>query len=118
MSSEVTPKYLLVLSDAYRKRAEQPIPRSLRGNLRKQYGVPLPAGATFADAIALALHIKGMSGDVPACRELREGVEGRAPQKVNAPIQRVARLVFVESYSPILNPEALLRNREFPKPGE
>ena len=42
----------------------------------------LAKGATYGDAIALAVAQSAIAGDMPAAREMREAIEGKATQRV------------------------------------
>ena len=70
----------LPLSDTYVQIASQPIQESIRKILWRE-GLTLRDGATFAEAASLAVWMRAISGDVQACRELREAMEGKAPQR-------------------------------------
>jgi hypothetical protein len=104
------PASFFALSPTYAEFAKRPAPRSLRRIFRQKHGVSLPAGATVAYAIALALSIRAISGDVAACHEIREAAEGRAQQRDVVAINREVRLLIKEVKSPILNPQGLPRD--------
>ncbi len=66
------------ISDRYAERAESPLPdkeRIKRG---------LPKGATYGDALALDQFNAALKGRTDAAREIREAIEGKAPQRVDA----------------------------------
>ena len=43
----------------------------------------LPEGVSFGDALAAGLFAAAAQGNVPAAREIREGIEGKATQRRN-----------------------------------
>lgn len=71
------------LSDAYANVSNQPIPDAFRRILHRRYDLTLPTDATIADGVGLALAACAISGGVQACREFREAIEGRAPQRID-----------------------------------
>jgi len=69
------------LTDLYRQLCDCPIPESLRTKLNRAWKAngfaKLPRGATFAEAVALRLVMKALSGDIRAIRELGDRTEGK-----------------------------------------
>jgi hypothetical protein len=64
-------------SGALRAILEEPLPARIRQILKRELRMDLKRSACFADAIALVVVAKAMTGDVSAARELRHAVEGR-----------------------------------------
>ena len=64
------------ISDQYAKLADTVLPDEMRRKLK------MKEGTTFGQAVALRIFMKAMTGNSPAARELREAVEGRAPQAI------------------------------------
>jgi hypothetical protein len=78
------PRNILPISGLYAELAQEPLPEELRIELH------LEVGATFGDAVGAALFAAAIKGSVPAARELRESIEGRAnqrPREVAGPIE-------------------------------
>ena len=67
----------LPISSLYLGLARRALPEGLRTELH------LAVGATYGDALAKVLFDTAISGDVPAAREIRESIEGKAPQRRN-----------------------------------
>ena len=61
----------------------------------KSDGVNFRKGATNADVVAFALGNKAIRGDVSAAKELREGVQGKAPQEITVNADRQPEFVVV-----------------------
>lgn len=68
----------LPISDALREILEQSVPAGIRKILRRELRTDLKPDACFADAIALVLVAKAVTGDVSAIKEIMDRVEGRA----------------------------------------
>jgi hypothetical protein len=65
------------ISDRYKLRAETPLDERRRKRLK------LPKGATYGDALALAQFLEGIDKRKAVnAREIREGAEGRATQRI------------------------------------
>jgi hypothetical protein len=79
----------LVVSERYAEMLEMRLPPVQRRQLEQEIGMKLPKKFTFGDAIALKTGVQAMS-NVKAVREIRESVEGQAPQRtlVLEPVQR------------------------------
>lgn len=65
------------ISDRYMELAETVLPDDLRRKLK------LPEKATYGDAVALRIFHTAIGGKHEAARELREAIEGRAPQALH-----------------------------------
>jgi hypothetical protein len=74
--SENTPESTPI-SSLYLELARRVLPEELRLELQ------LEAGATYGYALAKALFDGAIKGDVRATREIRESIEGKAPQRRN-----------------------------------
>ena len=66
----------LLISGSYAKLAQKALPEADR------IALGLAEGATYNDGVAMVLFGAAMKGNVPAARELREGIEGRANQRL------------------------------------
>jgi hypothetical protein len=64
------------ISEEYALLAGMELPESLR------LGLKLPKGATYASPLALGQFRAGIKGKTEAAREIREGIEGKATQKM------------------------------------
>jgi hypothetical protein len=69
------------LSTAYENWLRQPVTPSILAELRSK-GTKVPLNATNADMVAMVLGRRAIKGDVLACKELREGVEGRSHMRI------------------------------------
>jgi hypothetical protein len=71
-------------SELNRRRRDTKAPKALIDKINAQFTEPeLKQNATWGEVVALRLHMNAaIKGDVSACRELRESVEGSAPQRV------------------------------------
>ena len=75
----------LPISDTYESLADEPIPDSVR-KILKQNGVTLEPGMTFAQALAMRIWMRALSGDQTAAKELRESMEGKSAQRSAPPV--------------------------------
>ena len=72
------------ISDIYELLASEPIPEAVIRALKRK-GIPIEPGATFAEALALQMWMNALGGDSNAAKEIRESVEGKAPQRPPGP---------------------------------
>src|SRR5712692_4887002 len=66
------------ISDSYAELTEVLLPEKRR----IKHG--LPKGATYGDALVLGVFKAAIEGRTDAAREIREAIEGKAPQRVDA----------------------------------
>src|SRR5713226_7532672 len=66
------------ISDRYEELAELVLPEKDR----IKHG--LPKGAMYGDALVLSMFKAAIEGRTDAAREIREAIEGKAPQRVDA----------------------------------
>ena len=59
----------------YAELAQKALPKELRMELH------LAEGATYGDALAMVLFDAAIKGSIPAAREIREAIEGKANQR-------------------------------------
>jgi hypothetical protein len=90
-----TPKSLPI-SGLYAEFAQKPLPEELRTERN------LEEGATFGDAVAAALFAAAIKGSVPAARELRESVEGKANQRRTAVAEEKFEVLVTYEKPPVL----------------
>jgi hypothetical protein len=71
-------------SEAYDDLLRMEIPDKMRHAMNQSLGDPPPLkkGATWADAMALGVMKRALTGDAAAAKELREGVEGKSTQRI------------------------------------
>jgi hypothetical protein len=82
----------LPISGLYAELAQKVLPEELRIEL------DLEEGATFGDAVGAALFAAAIKGSVPAARELRESIEGKANQRPHrTAAERIQIIVTYES---------------------
>ena len=86
----------LPISRSYLKQAQKAVPEELRVELH------LAEGATYGEALAMALFNAAIGGSVPAAREVRESVEGKANQRRN-PMARGYEVVVTYEKEPPLS---------------
>jgi hypothetical protein len=67
----------LPISALYERFAQRSVPEELRMKLN------LPEGVSFGDALAAGLFAAAAQGNVPAAREIREGIEGKTSPRRN-----------------------------------
>ena len=72
------------ITDEYYARSQQPLPESLRRQINEKLGEEiLPQGATWAQANALRRFLDTlMEGGQPSSKEIREAIEGKAPERL------------------------------------
>ena len=75
------------ITDRYYEMAEEQIPETLRSKMQKSLGIKLPEGSTWGRIVTLRqfLQASGLridSGSTRAAREIREAIEGKAPQRI------------------------------------
>lgn len=72
------------ITDEYFQLSQSPIPESLRQKINRQLGEELlKEGATWAQANALRRFLDTiMQGGHPSSREIREAIEGKAPERL------------------------------------
>ncbi len=75
------------ITDEYFWLAEQPITPQMRQKIRRSYGIIIPEGTTWARCLSLRLFLQGMglkidSGAARSVKEIREAMEGKAPQRL------------------------------------
>jgi hypothetical protein len=85
----------LPISGSYARFARRAVPEEMRAELR------LANGTTYAEVLAMALFNAAIEGSVPAAREIRESIEGKANQRPN-PVARNFEVVV--TYEPPLSP--------------
>jgi len=66
------------ISDRYAELTEVLLPE------RDRIKHGLPKGATYGDALALSVFKAALKGRTDAAREIREAIEGKAPQRIEA----------------------------------
>lgn len=71
-----------LLSEAYRKFLAQPVSPAIRQTLLEKRGLRLEKGATAAEAIAAAVILRAIVGDVESAKEICDRVEGRPKRTV------------------------------------
>jgi len=71
----------LPITERYAETLEMQLPPVQRRQMEQDIGMKLPKKFTFGDAIALRTAIEAMNS-VKATREMREAVEGRAPERI------------------------------------
>ena len=64
------------ISEAYDDMVRNELPEEIRRSAR------MPKGSTWADAIALQMARQALKGEVPAAKEIREAIEGKAMQRI------------------------------------
>jgi hypothetical protein len=85
----------LPISSSYAKFAKRAVPEEMRAELH------LADGTTYGEALAMALFNAAIEGSVPAAREIRESIEGKAGQR-RSPGARNFEVVV--TYEPPLSP--------------
>lgn len=68
------------ISERYNELAELLLPEKDRVKLG------LPVGSTYGDALVLSVYKAALAGRTDAAREIRESIEGRAPQRMQAAV--------------------------------
>lgn len=69
------------ISRAYDELVQSELPKEYRAALLKA-GIKLKPNCTWADAIALSMARSALKANVFAAREMREGIEGKAPMRI------------------------------------
>ena len=69
------------VSEAYDDWLREPVSKAQIALLRSK-GISVPLNATNADIVARAQGNQAIAGNVNAAKELREAVEGKAPQRI------------------------------------
>jgi hypothetical protein len=82
----------LPISSQYLEFARRALPEELRLELH------LEVGATYCVALARILFDDAMKGNVPAAREIRESIEGKAPKRRDLEGPRAIEIIV--SYEP------------------
>lgn len=75
------------ITDEYANLADQPLPEKLRQQLQTKLGVKLAPGTTFSQSVAIRRYLEAMgykmeTGGTKAAKEIRESMEGKAPQRI------------------------------------
>jgi Family of unknown function (DUF5681) len=75
------------ITDEYFDLADKPLPEKLRKKLERDFGIKLPPGITWSQTAALrrfmeACGIKIEKGGTRAAKEIRESIEGKAPERL------------------------------------
>lgn len=82
------------------------------------------ANATWADVLACALAREGLKGSVFATKELREGIEGRAPQRIELLAREDCQLDINVTFENLLGTHKPVEvidvdvQKELPDPGD
>jgi len=84
------------ISDRYEACAEEPLPDDLRRIMK------LRKGATWGDAVAISQYRAALKGKPDAAREIREGIEGKATQRLDS--GEVVPLFELDSFGPYRSP--------------
>ena len=61
----------------------------------KADGITFRKGATNADVMAFSMGQKAIRGDVAAAKEIREGVQGKAPQEITVNSDRQSEFIVM-----------------------
>jgi hypothetical protein len=85
----------LPISSLYAKFAQRAVPEEMRAEIH------LANGTTYGEALTMALYNAAIKGSVPAAREIRESIEGKAGQR-RSPGARNFEVVV--TYEPPLSP--------------
>jgi hypothetical protein len=85
----------LPISRLYVELAQKTVPEELRVELH------LAEGATYGEAVAMALFNAAIGGSVPAAHEIRESIEGKSSQRRNPEGRQTFEVVV--NYEPPLS---------------
>jgi hypothetical protein len=83
----------LPISGSYARFAQRAVPEEIRSKL------DLMDGTTYGEALTMALYNAAIKGSVPAAREIRESIEGKASQRPN-PVARKYEVVVTYDLPP------------------
>jgi hypothetical protein len=92
------------ITDCYYQRSEEPLPENLRIRINASIGEEiLKPGTTWAEASALRRFLDAlMEGGTAAAKEIREAIEGKAPQRleITGPEKKVVTIRVVYNKKP------------------
>lgn len=71
------------ITDEYFALSEKPLPDKLRKRLERQWAMEIQKGTTYAEANAMRRYLDTLEkGGHPSSREIRESIEGKAPERL------------------------------------
>jgi hypothetical protein len=101
------------ITERYSLVAEAPVPERARKALNRQWGslgIELQMGATWGDVMAMAAFLEGIKtkNGTLARKDIREALEGKAPQRVEIvnPMEKKTELVVSFKRASVNNPRA------------